>query len=107
MSKPINPPPVKGGSRDELPAYVSNGVLGLRVRGMPLAAAFALVTGYTGEHPQRRIEAIAVAPYPVAGDIQMAGVWLSDSPHAIKVIDQAYDFEAGELRSRLEFRSRP
>ena len=62
-----------------------------------------LISGYSGEHPQRRIEAIAVAPYPLAGDIQVAGVWLSDAPHAVTIIDQAYDFATGELTSRFEF----
>ena len=103
MTTPISPPPVQGGARDELPAYVANGVVGLRVREMPLARGLTLISGYTGEHPQRRIEAIAVAPYPVAGDIQLAGVWLSDSPHAVTIIDQAYDFATGELTSRFEF----
>lgn len=37
MSTPISPAPVRGGARDDLPAYVANGVLGLRVREMPLA----------------------------------------------------------------------
>ncbi|MDP9088245.1 MAG: glycoside hydrolase family 65 protein [Pseudomonadota bacterium] len=86
-----------------MPAYVANGVVGLRVREMPLAGGLTLISGYTGEHPQRRIEAIAIAPYPVAADIQLAGVWLSESPHAVSIIDQAYDFETGELRSRFEF----
>ena len=70
---------------------------------MPLGAGLTLISGYSGEHPQRRIEAIAVAPYPVAGDIQLAGVWLSDAPHAVTIIDQAYDFATGELTSRFEF----
>ena len=69
-----------GGRPGRLPAYVANGVVGLRVREMPLGAGLTLISGYSGEHPQRRIEAIAVAPYPVAGDIQLAGVWLSDAP---------------------------
>lgn len=30
-------------------------------------------------------------------------MWLSDSPHAVTVVDQAYDFESGELRSRFKF----
>ena len=89
MSAPISPPPVRGGGRDELPAYVANGVVGLRVREMPLAGGLALISGYTGEHPQRRIEAIAVAPYPVAGDIRLAGVWLSDSPQTVTILDQS------------------
>jgi protein-glucosylgalactosylhydroxylysine glucosidase len=103
VTSPISPPPVKGGARNELPAYVANGVVGLRVRVMPLAAGLTLLNGYSGEHPQRRIEAIAVAPYPVAGDIQLGGVWLSDAAHAVTVIDQAYDFATGELTSRFEF----
>ncbi len=100
---PISPPPVQGGARNELPAYLANGVVGLRVREMPLAAGLTLISGYSGEHPQRRIEAIAVAPYPVAADIQVAGVWLSDAPYAVTVIDQAYDFGNGELMSRFDF----
>jgi trehalose/maltose hydrolase-like predicted phosphorylase len=70
---------------------------------MPLGAGLTLISGYSGEHPQRRIEAIAVAPYPVAGDIQLAGVWLSDAPYAVTIIDQACEFATGELVSRFEF----
>lgn len=103
MTSPISPPPVQGGAGNELPAYVANGVMGLRVRPMPLAAGLTLLSGYSGEHPQRLIEAIAVAPYPVAGDIKLAGVWLSDATDAVTVIDQAYDFATGELISRFEF----
>ena len=77
--------------------------MGLRIREMPLAAGLTLLSGYSGEHPQRQIEAIAVAPYPIAGDIQLGGVWLSDAAHAVSVIDQAYDFATGELVSRFDF----
>jgi trehalose/maltose hydrolase-like predicted phosphorylase len=103
VTNPISPPPVNGGGRNELPAYVANGVMGLRIREMPLAAGLTLLSGYSGEHPQRRIEAIAVAPYPIAGDIQLGGVWLSDAAYAVTVVDQTYDFAAGELVSRFDF----
>ncbi|MBV9654087.1 MAG: glycoside hydrolase family 65 protein [Acetobacteraceae bacterium] len=103
MTTPISPSPVQGNARNELPAYVANGVMGLRVRDMPLRAGFTLVSGYSGEHPQRRIEAIAVAPYPVAGDIRLAGTSLSDVPDAVTIIDQSYDFAFGELVSRFAF----
>ena len=103
MSVPLSPPPVRGGARNELPAYVANGVMGLRIREMPLAAGLTLVCGYSGLHPQRQIEAIAAAPYPIAGDIRIGGVWLSDAIHAVTVIDQQYDFATGELTSRFEF----
>ena len=39
------------------------------------------------------------------GDIQIAGVCLSDAPHAVTIIDQAYDFYTGELRSRFQFKA--
>ena len=100
---PISPPPEKGGGGNDLPAYLSNGVIGLRVREMPLTSGLTLLSGYTCEHPARRIEAAAVAPYPVACDIRVAGVWISDAPHQVTVVDQAYDFATGELTSRFHF----
>lgn len=36
MGEPLSPAAVKGGGRTELPAYLSNGVIGLRVRESPL-----------------------------------------------------------------------
>ena len=79
--------------RKELPAYVSNGVIGLRVREIPLAAGMALLSGYAGEHPERRIEAAAVAPYPLrrrpAAGRRLA---VRRAPSGCEVVDQAYDF---------------
>ncbi len=103
MGGAISPAPVKGAGQKELPAYVSNGVIGLRIREMPLGAGMALVNGYTGEHPVRRIEAAAIAPYPVGGDIQLAGVWLSEATSQVSKIEQSYDFSTGELTSRFKF----
>ncbi|MBV9978254.1 MAG: glycoside hydrolase family 65 protein [Hyphomicrobiales bacterium] len=103
VARPISPPSEKGGGRNQLPAYLSNGVIGLRVREMPLAAGLMLLSGFTGEHPARRIEAAAVAPYPIAADIRVAGVWLSDAPHRVTTVDQTYDFSSGELTSRFHF----
>ena len=59
----------------------------------------ALVSGFAGEHPERHIEAAAVAPYPLAGDIAVNGVWLSDVPHQVRELRQTYDFATGELSS--------
>lgn len=103
MNGPLSPPPVKGAGRRELPAYVSNGLIGLRVREIALSAGMALVNGYAGEHEERRIEAAAVAPYPVAADLALGGIWLSDTLHCVRELEQAYDFSAGELRSRFVF----
>ncbi|MET3667240.1 glycoside hydrolase family 65 protein [Caulobacter sp. 1776] len=106
MSKPVSPPPVSGEGGQDLPAYVSNGLIGLRVRCQPLQAGMALVSGYVGEDPERRIEAAASAPYPLAGDIAIDGVWLSDLGHQISELEQTYDFACGELTSRFVFSAR-
>ena len=103
MSDPLSPDPVRSRGERELPAYVSNGLVGLRVRDMPLAAGMALVSGFAGEHPERRIEAAATAPYPLAGDVAINGVWLSDTPHQVRDIEQSYDFSNGELISAFSF----
>jgi hypothetical protein len=104
MDDPISPPPVVGSAGNELPAYMSNGVVGLKVRDNPLTPGMALLSGFSGEHPERKIEAAAFAPYPVAGDICLEGVWMSDAPQCVRVIDQAYDFSTAELTTRLNFK---
>jgi protein-glucosylgalactosylhydroxylysine glucosidase len=80
MDAPISPPPTVGSGRRELPAYLFNAVVGLRVLDAPFAAGMMLISGYTGEHPIRRVEAAATAPYPCAGDLKVNGVALSDVP---------------------------
>ena len=102
-STPISPPPETGRGERELPAYVSNGLIGLRVRDVPLTAGMAVVSGFAGEHPERRIEAIAAAPYPLAGDLAVNAVWLSDQPHQVQDLEQSYDFATGELVSRFSY----
>jgi glycosyl hydrolase family 65 len=104
MEGPISPPPVIGSAVNQLPAYLSNGVVGLKVRDNPLIPGMALLSGFSGEHPDRKIEAAAFAPYPIAGDICLDGVWMSDAPQGIRILDQAYDFSTAELTSRMDFK---
>ena len=99
MSDPISPNAARKSGDKELPAYVSNGLVGLRIGDVPLIAGMALVSGYAGEHPERRIEACAAAPYPLSGDIAVNGVWLSDNLPQVRNLEQAYDFSCGELTS--------
>ncbi|MBS0331480.1 MAG: glycoside hydrolase family 65 protein [Proteobacteria bacterium] len=101
--RPVDPPRETSARGRALPAYVSNGLIGLRVRENPLRAGMCLVSGFAGEHPERQVEAAAVAPYPLAGDLSLNGVWMSDQPERVELIDQAYDFSAGELTSRIAF----
>ncbi|RZJ98486.1 MAG: glycoside hydrolase family 65 protein [Brevundimonas sp.] len=103
MSSPISPPVARGARDGALPAYVSNGMIGLRVREQPLQAGMTLVSGLAGEHWERRVEAAAPAPYPLAGDIGINGVWLSDQPSTVSNLVQSYDFATAELTSAFRF----
>lgn len=103
MDTPINPPIATGPLGDDLPAYVANGLVGLRVRDLPLTPGMTLVAGFAGDHPSRGIESAASAPYPLAGDLAINGVTLSQAQQQVKLVDQAYDFSCGELTSRFEF----
>lgn len=86
-----------------MPAYVSNGLIGLRVRENPLRAGACLVNSFSGEHHVRRVEAAAMAPYPLGGDLCVDGIWMSDQTETVRLVDQAYDFETAELTSRFVF----
>lgn len=103
VSAPLSPPPTVGPVGDDLPAYLANGLIGLRVRDLPLTPGMALVSGFTGDHPTREIESAASAPYPLAGDITLSKVSLAQAQQQVTLVDQAYDFSCGELTTRLEF----
>lgn len=98
---PISPPEETGPRDGALPAYISNGLIGLRVREIPFIAGECIVSGVVGEHPERRLEAAVACPYPIAVDLAVNGVWLSDQPWALEGLRQAYDFATGELTSRF------
>jgi trehalose/maltose hydrolase-like predicted phosphorylase len=103
LNLPINPAEARGPRNGDLPAYVGNGVVGLRVREQPLQPGMAIVNGFAGEHPERRVEAAAMAPYPLAGDLALDGVWLSDQPSSVSGLVQRYDFATAELTSAFRF----
>ena len=103
MAKPLSPPPALGPRNGDLPAYVGNGLVGLRIREVPLLAGMAIVSGVAGDHRDRRIEAAAACPYPLAGDVGIDGVWMSDQPWSVSDLVQTYDFETAELISEFRF----
>lgn len=103
VPKPMSPPKASGPRNGALPAYLGNGLIGLRVREQPLQAGMAIVSGFAGEHGERRVEAAAPAPYPLAGDIALNGVWIADQPWTVADLVQSYDFSTGELTSRFRF----
>lgn len=103
-STPVSPPVERGARGRDLPAYVSNGLIGLRVRENPLHSGMCIVSGFVGEHHEKRIEAAVATPYPLGGDIAIDGLWSADQPGSVEPVDQAYDFETAELTSRLTVR---
>lgn len=103
MSRPISPPPVRGSADGQLPAYLSNGVLGLRVRDVPLRRGVTIVNGLDGEDPVTHVVSTAEAPYPVAGDLRIGRTWLSDALHRVDGLVQSLDIATGELTSGFRF----
>jgi protein-glucosylgalactosylhydroxylysine glucosidase len=104
MIKPIDPPAVEDARPEHAPAYLSNGVLGLRVRSVPLRDGVCIASGFAGVHPIDLVEGFARVPFPVACDVSVDGVWLSDAPERARLLRQSYDFSCGELHTAFELR---
>ena len=98
---PNAPGPVTDYGDDHLPAYLSNGVLGLRVREIPVRNGMATMTGLAGLDPVDDIEGAPFIPYPLALDIEVNGVSLAGTEDRVRKWEQAYDFSDGELHSRF------
>ena len=73
---PISPPPVQSWRPEFIPAYLSNGLIGLRAGPIPLIEGVAIANGLAGIDPVERDEGFARAPYPVAGGATTASGWL-------------------------------
>jgi trehalose/maltose hydrolase-like predicted phosphorylase len=99
-TSPISPPPVTEWRPEYLPAYLSNGLVGLRVGHLPPLYGTAMVSGFEGLDPVTGVEAFARAPYPLAGDVQIGAAALSDPRRAV-LREQRYDFSCGELHTSL------
>lgn len=95
--RPISPPDAISTDRFELPAYISNGLIGLKVVETPLCGGVAMLNDFVGVHPIEQIEAAARAPFPLFGDLVIDGVRLSDARHLVTGTRQRHDFSSGEL----------
>jgi protein-glucosylgalactosylhydroxylysine glucosidase len=103
VSRPLSPPPVTEATGDFIPAYLSNGLLGLRVGRVPLSQGLCMVGGLVSRDPVAQVEAFARAPYPLAGDVAINGRRLSERPDRVRLREQRYDFACGELHTTLLF----
>ena len=103
LAPPLSTRPIVGGGRAELPAYVSNGLIGLRVPELAIHGGVAILSGHSGEDPVERIEAASRIPYPIDSKLELNGVELSDALFCVQDIEQSYDFSVGELISKFSF----
>jgi protein-glucosylgalactosylhydroxylysine glucosidase len=104
MPSPLSPAPVKRRLPDALPPYLSNGVLGIRFPGVPYLTGTTMVNGFAGVHPKDGVEGFARAPFVLAADVQISGVWASTAPEWVRIVEQRYDFATAELHTLWTFR---
>src|SRR4051794_6351143 len=102
---PISPPPVRRYRPDFLPAYLCNGIVGLRVGRLGLIDGLATLNGFAGLDADTGVESLARIPYPLGGDLEVAGVRLAHAPELARLREQRYDFATGELHTSFVFRT--
>ena len=103
MSGPISPEAISERSVTALPPYLSNGVIGIRYPGLPHLPGTTVVNGFAGVNPDDGVEGFARAPFAIASDVEVDGVWASNAPEWTRLVSQAYDFSTGELITRWTF----
>jgi protein-glucosylgalactosylhydroxylysine glucosidase len=83
------------------PAYLSNGLIGIRPGANPLAKAITQVSGFVSDHVPYGMQAMSPAPYPLETDIQIGTIRALESPDLVKPTRQTLDMSTGELTTEL------
>jgi trehalose/maltose hydrolase-like predicted phosphorylase len=86
---------------DTDPAYLSNGLIGIRPGPIPLLPSPAYAAGFVYPHPQHRVECLSPAPYPLTTDIRVNGTGLLGHPEAAQPQLQRLDMNTAELSTRF------
>jgi hypothetical protein len=63
-----------------------------------------MVNGFAGLDLRDGLEGFARAPFPLAADISLDGVRLSQAVDRVRFVEQGYDFQRAELTTLLDFR---
>jgi protein-glucosylgalactosylhydroxylysine glucosidase len=105
VSEPLSPPPVREHQPQFLPAYIANGVLGLRCPKIPFQGGVCMVNGFAGLDVRDNLEGFARAPFPLAADVSVDGIRLSRATDRVRFVEQRYDFGRAELATTLEYRN--
>lgn len=103
MPLPLSPEAVSSRAVDALPPYLSNGVVGIRYPGLPHLVGTTMVNGFAGVNLDDGVEGFARAPFAVATDLQLNGVWASGAPEWTRLTRQQYDFATAELHTTWTF----
>ena len=88
---PISPPPVRAWRPEYIPAYLSNGLIGLRAGPIPLIEGLAVVNGLAAIDPIEQGEGFARGPYPIGGELEVDGCKLSRVPGQAQFIEQRFN----------------
>jgi hypothetical protein len=80
LPSPMSPPAITARAVTALPPYVSNGVIGIRYPGLPHLPGTTMVNSFAGRNPDDGVEGFARAPFAIATDVQLDGVWASNAP---------------------------
>ncbi len=85
------------------PAYLSNGMIGIRPGPNPLARAQTCVSGFVFSHRPYRMEGLSPSPYPLETDLCVKGVSLLTHPELFKIQRQSLEMSSGELLTEAIF----
>ena len=93
VSDPLSPPPVRTWRPEYLPAYLGNGLIGLRCGRIPFRDGTTMANGFAGLGIDDGVEGFARVPFALGADISLDGVRLSMAPERVRFVEQRYDFE--------------
>ena len=103
MPIPLSPEVLPSRAVGALPPYLSNGVLGIRYALLPHLPGTTMVNGFAGLDPSDGVEGFARAPYALALDVRLDGIWASEAQEWAQVRQIRYDFASGELHVAWTF----
>src|SRR5215470_16160474 len=88
------------------PAYLANGLIGIRPGPNPLTKTKTQVSGFVFTHVPYEMQSLSAAPYPLETDIRVGTsgtVGLLEYPDLVKTTRQALDMSNGELTTQMTF----
>jgi trehalose/maltose hydrolase-like predicted phosphorylase len=103
MPEPLSPEPVREYRPEFIPAYIANGLIGMRCGRVPFAWGSAMVNGFAGLDVNDNLEGFARVPFPLGADLTVDDLRLSQLLDRVRLVEQRYDFATGELTTQLEF----